>query len=438
MTRPLHPRETERLASLRSYQVLDTAPDPALDAITAAAARALGAPAAVLGLVDAHRQWFKSSTGLEEFLGYPATETDLDVSFCAHVVAGDQTLVVPDARHDPRFAGNALVTGGEDLRSYAGAPITGRDGLPLGALCVLDHVPRDHGPEAVAALGALAATVAELLELRRLDSSAGLGSRNLLAESRRLRAGIDAGELTVHYQPVVDLASQRWVGVEALVRWAHPERGLLPPAAFLPLAEASGLIVPLGRVVLQRACGQVARWRRDVPSAADLHVAVNVSGRQLSEPDVVDVVAEALAVSGLPPQALTVELTETSLVDVRPEVDIALQRIRALGVTLALDDFGTGYASFSYLQRFQPDVVKLDRCFVQGLNRSVRDDLLAQTLVDLALRLGCTVVAEGIEEPEQVRALTRLGVRVAQGFLFSTPRAPGDVFERVAEGTREG
>ena len=425
---PRHPREKERLASLRSYRVLDTRPDPALDAITAAAARALGAPAAVLGLVDEHRQWFKSSAGLEEFLGHPSRETSLDVSFCAHVVATEAPLVVPDTRLDPRFADNAFVVGSEDLRSYVGAPVVGRDGLPLGALCVLDHRPREHDAADVAVLVDLAATLAELLELRRLDATAGLGPRDLLAESHRLRAGIDADELVLHYQPVVDLASRRWLGVEALVRWAHPERGLLPPAAFLPLAEASGLVVPLGRTVLERACAQVARWRREVGPAADLGIAVNVSARQLSEPDVVDVVVEALVLSGLPASALVLELTETSQAAGCTEVDIALQRIRALGVTLALDDFGTGYASFSYLQRFQPDVVKLDRCFVEGLNRSERDDLLARTLVELALRLGCDVVAEGIEHPDQVRALTRLGVRVAQGYLFSAPRDPQDLF----------
>jgi EAL domain-containing protein (putative c-di-GMP-specific phosphodiesterase class I) len=434
---PKHLRERERLASLRSYQVLDTGPDAAFDAITAAAARTLGAPAAVIGLVDEHRQWFKAASGLAEFTGYPVRETPLDVSFCAHVVAAERPVVVPDARLDPRFAENPLVTGTEDLRSYAGAPITGRDGLPLGALCVLDHRPRHYDDSSVRALADLAGAVAELLELRRLDVSAGLGSRDLLGESRRLRAGIDGGELVVHYQPVVEIASGRWLGMEALVRWADPERGLLPPSAFLPVAEASGLIVPLGRAVLLRACEQVAQWRREVPAAADLHVAVNVSGRQLREPDVVDDVAEALLVSGLPAEALTVELTETSLADTCTEVDLALQRIRASGVTLALDDFGTGYASFSYLRRFQPDVVKLDRCFVEGLNRSPRDDLLAQTLVDLALRLGCLVVAEGIEHPDQARALTRLGVRRAQGFLFSAARDPHQLFQQVLPQSRD-
>ena len=291
--------------------------------------------------------------------------------------------------------------------------------------------------------------MAELLELRRTEAGAGLGGQmggqlgghvggqldgdvggqlggrvggGVLAESHALRAGIDRGELVVHYQPVVALPSGRWSGVEALVRWQHPQRGLLAPAAFLPLAEASSLIVPLGRQVLARACRDIALWREQVPAAAGLHVAVNVSGRQLSEPDVHEVIAQALQVSGLPARALVLELTETSLAG-GGEVDIALQRIRSMGVRLALDDFGTGYASLAYLQRFHPDVVKLDRCFVAALGRSARDELLASSLVQLAQRLGCAIVAEGVETREQAGALSAMGVRQVQGHLFSTARS---------------
>ncbi|NAZ75482.1 EAL domain-containing protein [Kineococcus sp. T13] len=446
---PRHPREGERLASLRSYQVLDTGADAALQALTAAAAQALGVPTALVSLVDEHRQFFKAATGLEAVLGEEAhrtRQTPREESFCAHVVATEQPLVVPDAGADARFAHLPMVTGPQQVRFYAGAPIIGRDGLALGALCVKDRTPRRLEAAALQVLTDLAAAVAELLELRRLDAAAGLhavpglhdgsgagsGARQVLDESHRLRAGIDAGELVVHYQPVVDLLSGRWQGVEALVRWEHPQRGLLPPAAFLPIAEASGLIVPLGRQVLTLACTQVALWREQLSAAAQLHVAVNVSGRQLSEPDVVEVVTDALLISGLPASALTIELTETSAADVGAEVDIALQRIRALGVRLALDDFGTGYASFSYLQRFQPDVVKIDRCFVAALGRSPRDDLLAQTLIDLGSRLGCAIVAEGIEEREQVAALSALGVRLGQGYFFSAPRGATEVGHRLS------
>ncbi|WP_049821021.1 EAL domain-containing protein [Kineococcus radiotolerans] len=426
---PLHPREGERLASLRSYRVLDTGADAALDALAAATARLLDAPTATISLVDEDRQWFASTRDLSAVLGYETPQTSRDVSFCAWTVAQERTLVVPDARTDARFADNAMVTGPEQVRAYAGAPIIGRDGLPLGALCVMDREARDFAEADVQALSALATSVAELLELRRLDAAAGLGSRHVLDESHALRAGIDAQELVVHYQPVVDLPTGRWEGVEALVRWEHPQRGLLAPAAFLPVAEASGLIVPLGRQVLTLACTQVALWRDTPPTgggagggARDLHVAVNLSGRQLGEPDVVDVITDALLVSGLPAQALTLELTETSLAGTGAQVDAALAAIRARGVRLALDDFGTGYASYAYLQRFQPDVVKIDRCFVAALGRSERDDLLTSSLIGLGLQLGCGVVAEGVETPEQARMLADLGVTTAQGYLFSPPR----------------
>ncbi|WP_432570159.1 sensor domain-containing phosphodiesterase [Kineococcus sp. SYSU DK005] len=424
---PLHAREGERLASLRSYRVLDTAADPSLDAVTAAAARALGAPAALISLVDEDRQWFKSATGLQAVVGYETDQTPREVSFCAHVVASEQVVVVPDATADARFADNVLVTGPEHVRAYVGAPVIGRDGLPLGTLCVLDRQARQFDGAGVQVLSDLAVAVAELLELRRLEVLSGVGSHRVLLDSRRLRAGIDADELLVHYQPVVDLPSRRWSGVEALVRWAHPVRGLLAPAAFVPLAEASGLIVALGRQVLVRACEQVARWRREVPAAAQLRVAVNVSGRQLGDPGVVQVVTDALALSGLPAEALVLELTETALAQVGSAADTAVREVRDLGVALALDDFGTGYANADYLQRFEPDVVKIDRSFVHGLGRSTGADALARSLIDLALRSGCSVTAEGVQRDEQVQVLRRWGVRSAQGELFSTARTAEDL-----------
>ena len=423
---PLHPREAERLASLRSYRVLGTGADAALDALSAAAARALGAPAGVLCLLDEDRLRLKSAPGLSALVGYEHHEVPRELSFAGHVLGG-HPLVVPDATADPRFADLPMVTGPEHLRAFAGAPVTGRDGLVLGALSVLDRVPREFDAGAVQVLTGLATAVAEVLELRRADAAAGLDARDALAGSHRLRAGIDAGQMAVHYQPVVELTTGRWISVEALVRWQHPERGLLPPAAFLPLAEASGLVVPLDRQVLRTACAQVARWRREVPEAADLHLAVNVSGRQLDEPDVHEAVAQALAESGLPAHALILELTETCLPGPGAEVDTALERLRDLGVHLTLDDFGTGYASFGHLQRFQPGAVKIDRCFVAALGRSERDDLLAGTLIDLGLRLGCHVVAEGVEHREQVAALTSRGVRHGQGHLFGAARSAADL-----------
>ncbi len=437
MRAPVHPREADRLASLRSYRILDTSADAAIDAVTAAAARALGMPTALMTLLDEDRQWFKSAVGLEHIRSGGLTQTGRDSSFCAHAVAAGEPLVVPDASLDPRFADNELVTGAAHVRSYAGVPLVGRDGLALGVLCVLDDAPRTLDQAGIRLLTGLAAAVAEILELRRNDGDAGLANRDVLAESHRLRQAIDEAELVVHYQPVVDLPSRRWVGLEALVRWEHPERGLLPPAAFLPVAEASGLIVPLGRHVLDTACHQLARWRSLASTrtrAATLHVAVNLSGRQLAHPATPDTVREALAASGLPADALTVELTETALAGNDRSAEAALTSMRRLGVKLALDDFGTGFSTHAYLQRFQPDVVKIDRCFVDGIGRSPRDDTLLAALLDLGLRLGCQVVAEGVERPDQADVLLRGGCRRAQGYLFSVPRPREDIESLLALG----
>ncbi len=221
---PLHVREDERLASLRSYRLLDSTADPALDAIVAAVADSFGTPMALLSLVEEHWQYFKAAVGVQ------TQGMSREVSFCTYAVADERPLVVPDARSDPRFADNALVTGPMGLRFYAGAPVIGRDGLPLGAVCALDTTPRTVTDSQLAQLIRLADAVAELLELRRSDAAAGNGSRDMLADSRRLRQAIDAGEIVPHYQPVVDLPSGRWVGVEALARWQHPSGGCCHPA----------------------------------------------------------------------------------------------------------------------------------------------------------------------------------------------------------------
>ncbi|WP_432509166.1 sensor domain-containing phosphodiesterase [Kineococcus auxinigenes] len=385
---------------------------------------------ALITLVDEDRVWFSSIAGALNTRGRRTgvRQVPVEMAFCPHVVVGHDVLEVPDASADARFADIAAVSGPLHVRAYAGAPIIGRDGLALGALCVIDRRVRHFEQHALELLVDLAGAVAELLELRRADATAGLDSRQVRTESHRLRAGIDADQMVVHYQPVVELPSGRWAGVEALVRWQHPERGLLPPAAFLPLAEASALIVPLGRQVLESACTQVARWREQVPAAAHLHVAVNVSARQ---PDITEVITRALLVSGLPAQALVLELTETALAGSSTGVDTALQRIRAHGVRLALDDFGTGYATFGYLQRFHPDIVKIDRCFVAALGRRERDDLLTGALVHLAQQLDCELIAEGVETREQAQVLTTLGVRTAQGHLFSAARDGEDLLTHL-------
>jgi diguanylate cyclase (GGDEF)-like protein/PAS domain S-box-containing protein len=228
-----------------------------------------------------------------------------------------------------------------------------------------------------------------------------------------LRRALEHGELRVHYQPALDLARREVVGCEALVRWEHPERGLLAPAEFVPLAEETGLIVPLGAWVLREACRTAAGW----PEERD--VAVNLTARQIAQPDVVAVVAGALAEAGLEPARLCLELTESGVLGAGAAE--TLRALKALGVKLAIDDFGTGWSSLGHLRSFPLDVVKLDRSFVAGLGTAPRDDAIAEAVISLAHALGLSTVAEGVETEGQRAVLERLGCDTAQGYLFGRP-----------------
>jgi EAL domain-containing protein (putative c-di-GMP-specific phosphodiesterase class I) len=237
-----------------------------------------------------------------------------------------------------------------------------------------------------------------------------------------LRAAIAAGALVLHYQPIVDLATGAVRGAEALARWPHPARGFVPPDVFIPVAEATDLIRPLGRWALGEACRAAAGWppAGDADGAAPT-VTVNVSGRQLAADGFVDDVAEALRASGLAPGRLVLEVTESVLL---ADADVALARLaalRALGVRLALDDFGTGYSSLSYLQRLPVDVLKIDRAFTAEVASGGRGAALARAVVTLAESLGLRTVAEGVETAAQHEALRAIGCRFGQGYLYARP-----------------
>jgi diguanylate cyclase (GGDEF)-like protein/PAS domain S-box-containing protein len=240
----------------------------------------------------------------------------------------------------------------------------------------------------------------------------------LVADLRRAEL---RNEFVLHYQPTVSLADRRIIGVEALLRWQHPTRGLVLPLEFVSLAEETGLIVPIGRSVLMQACKQVAAWQRDLRLDPPLRLAVNVSARQLQDPGFTGDVAAALGSSGLDPGCLTLELTESVLMQSGPLGTAALRRLRELGVLLALDDFGTGYSSLGYLQELPVQVVKIDRSFVQDLHKQERSSALVRAIIDLGGGLGLSLVAEGVEEEAQAAELRRLGCDVGQGFLFARP-----------------
>ncbi|MHB8718221.1 MAG: EAL domain-containing protein [Candidatus Dormibacteria bacterium] len=240
------------------------------------------------------------------------------------------------------------------------------------------------------------------------------------ADIQALGRAAGRGELHLLYQPQLSLPDERLVGVEALLRWQHPERGAIPPLDFIPLAEETGLIVPIGRWVLEEACRQGARWHEQHPHDPPLRVSVNVAVRQL-ESELAGTVATALRDSGLRPDLLCLEITESGLMRDLDSAIAALEAVKALGVRISVDDFGTGYSSLAYLKRLPVDELKVDRAFVDGLGSDPDDTAIVAAVVASAHALGLSVVAEGVETAENVASLVRLGCEVAQGFHYSKP-----------------
>jgi predicted signal transduction protein with EAL and GGDEF domain len=252
-----------------------------------------------------------------------------------------------------------------------------------------------------------------------------------------LRRAIERDEFVVYYQPIVDVASGWMSGVEALVRWQHPTRGLIPPALFIPLAEETGLILEVGRKVLVAACTQTRQWQLELGTVPRLSVSVNLSVRQLSDPELLNDVSKALEVSGLPPENLTLEITESAMMHDTETAVARLRELKALGVSLAVDDFGTGYSSLSYLQRFPIDSLKIDRSFVSGIDGDAEASALARAIVRLAQTLQLDAVAEGVETESQLERLRELGCRYAQGYFLALPQdaeSLGDVLRTAAAG----
>jgi diguanylate cyclase (GGDEF)-like protein/PAS domain S-box-containing protein len=256
------------------------------------------------------------------------------------------------------------------------------------------------------------------------------------ALSARMPDALANGEFGVEYQPLVRLSDQRLVGVEALVRWQLPDGQRLGPDHFIPVAEETGLIVPMGEWVLREACRQLASWRRGGIVGPDIRMAVNVSARQLSHLALPQTVADALTDSGLDPTALCLEITESAVVQ---DTDVALRSLNAikeLGVVIALDDFGVGFSSLSQIREMPPvDLIKLDRSFTAGLGRNDSDAAVVTAVLSLANSLGLTAIAEGVETEDQLGRLRLLGWEVGQGFYFARPQAPADIEDVLLAGT---
>jgi len=246
-------------------------------------------------------------------------------------------------------------------------------------------------------------------------------ARSAVALQRDMQQGLVEDQFVLHFQPILDLSSSETIGMEALVRWNHPERGMVPPLAFIPAAEESGLIIPLGAWVLRNACEAAATWPESV------HIAVNLSVRQLADRQIVTTVSDALEQSGLDAGRLVLEITESALMDNAEMAIACLHELKQLGVRLAIDDFGTGYSSLVYLKRMPVDIIKIDRSFVNGLGGDEDDTAIVESVVSLAHAVGVSAVAEGVETDAQHSHLRVMGCDHAQGFLWSKPVPAAEV-----------
>jgi len=243
--------------------------------------------------------------------------------------------------------------------------------------------------------------------------------------AQELRHALHDGDLMMYYQPIVDLVTTEVVGFEALMRWQHPERGFVPPSVFIPLAEQSDLILELGSFAMREAVGAASSWERKGARTSRPYVTVNFSAHQFHDPGLVSMIEEALFESGLEPERLVIEITESVTLRNVTETLRVMERLKRLGVSLALDDFGTGFSSLSYLTLLQPKIIKIDQSFVNAPRESAHDDTLLETIVSLGNRLNMTVLAEGIETPTQLLRLCQIGCELGQGYLFS-PAVPAD------------
>jgi diguanylate cyclase (GGDEF)-like protein len=346
-----------------------------------------------------------------------------------------------------RFGGDEFAVLAEDVRNEHGAT---RIAERIAEALARPFILREREHFASASIGISIGTGAEEPEALIRDADAALyrakdhgrGGYEIFDEVMRsrviehmqtendLRRALQRQEFVIHYQPVVSLSDGSIVSMEALLRWDHPERGLIGPLAFIPVAEESRLIVPIGRWVVEQACRQAANWQRLRPDSAPISVAVNLSARQLADPELIPHIEGSISANGLDPATLWLELTETTLLDDIAYVERTLAALERLGVRLVLDDFGVGFSSLGYIKRLPLSMVKLDRTFVENVTESPHDAAIVRAVSEMAETIGIGVVAEGVETEEQVRVARDLGCGYAQGFHFAEP-VPASYVERL-------
>jgi EAL domain-containing protein (putative c-di-GMP-specific phosphodiesterase class I) len=418
-------QEASRIAALHAADILDTPPEPAFDSITRLAADYFHVDCAELAFADETRVWVKSAWGDS------VREISRAHSLFELVWEENGPITIPDLRQHFRLLGRRLCFRTSPMVFTVSVPVRSADQLILGTLSLFSRNRRNPLTKAeLRFLQNIATMVTSLLELRALRKerqslplvpSAGTGERQSWPHSFDLRRALESGEFVLHYQPEVDLSTRRIVGLEALIRWNHPERGLIPPGEFIPAAEECGMILPIGDWGLAEACRQIQTWTKENPRHGSPRVCVNLSSHQFLREGLADHVESLLLQSGTNSHQLGLEMTESSLIPNKHAAMAVMNSLRSIGISLSMDDFGTGYSSLSNLHSFPFDVLKIDRSFVGRITEGAQPLQIVRTIIELARVFDLDVVAEGIETFEQYRLLRQIGCRFGQGYLFAKP-----------------
>lgn len=418
-------RELDRLESLLTYGVLGGG-GPDLGDIAALAAQICGTRSAAVGFLVEDRVEVHST------FGAPVRPIPRAKSISAPAVERGEPVVINDipvgALDDHPFTYDD-----GPIRAFAAVPLQGRDGLPLGVLAVHHDAPLTLSQEHIAGLRVLADHIMTRLELHRLDS---WGGRTLTPSSAieptRIRQALEAGELVPFVQPIVDLPTGRTVAVEALIRWEHPEAGVIAPGDFLPVVEASGLMLPVGRHMRQQALDALARIHRLGPATAEILLSANISPIELARPQFAAELLDDVRARGLGPDKLVVEVTETTAFVDPVAAVIQLATLDEAGVRVALDDYGSGHSSLTRLLSLPLSAIKLDRALTTRLPEDARLGTAVASTISMATDLGLLVVAEGVETRLQADALLSMGCGYAQGWHFARAASVEDVIATLA------
>jgi EAL domain-containing protein (putative c-di-GMP-specific phosphodiesterase class I) len=419
-------QEQARMAALTAADILDTPPEASFDTIAKVAGEFFHADAAGIYFADETRAWMKAGWGRL------VRELPRKNSVCDLVLAQNGPVIVSDVERHPQSQQLRPRLKHARMSSFAAAPVRSPDGNVLGTLSLFRREPGEIvSDEQFSVLIGLAELVSNQVELRRLRKNlkpAALKKPHSVASvnghwptAADLRQALDQRQFVLFYQPEIDLVTREIVGLEALIRWNHPEKGMIPPMDFIPQAEETGMILPIGDWGLAEACSQIQKWSQENADHVSLRVCVNLSARQFSRVGLADHVEALLLEFGISSRQLGLEMTESSIIPNRQVALKVLGSLRRLGVSLLMDDFGTGYSSLNNLHSFPFDVLKIDRSFVGRMTEGVQPLQIVRTIIELARVLNMNVVAEGIETREQYRLLLQMGCSCGQGYLMARP-----------------